>query len=123
MQLTMSTRVADFSAPTEPERLLLDAIAAGDLDHSLRALADAIHARLALLQTVKAAGALAHLNVGDVVRLNDRVRPRYLQGAQGRVVAVHERDATVWLERPIGRFGTGEIRCPPLTLERVASSA
>ena len=123
MQPTMSKPHIDRSAPAKPERLLLDAIAAGDLDHSLHALGDAVHARLALLQTVKAAGALAQLNVGDVVRLNDRVRPRYLHGAQGRVVAVHERDAAICLERPIGRFGAGEIRCPPLTLERLAPSA
>ena len=119
----MSKPPADRSAPAKPERLLLDAIAAGDLDHSLHALGDAVHARLALLQTVKSAGALAQLNVGDLVRLNDRVRPRYFHGAQGRVVAVHERDATICLERPIGRFGSGEIRCPPLTLERLAPSA
>src|SRR5438874_1348214 len=90
-----------FTSPdasgAEPERLLLDAIADGELDHTLYAVADAVHARLALLQTVKAASALAQLNVGDVVRLNHKVRPRYLQGAQGKVVAVDERDATVRL--------------------------
>src|SRR4051794_3978723 len=120
----MSTRAhATTSRPlagVEAERLLLDAIADGELDHSLHALADAVHARLALLQTVKAASALAHLNVGDIVRLNHKVRPRCLQGARGKVVAVDERDAAVCLERPIGRFGTGELRCPPLTLERIA---
>src|SRR3954451_7061428 len=73
----------DRGAAGAPERLLLDAIADGELDHSLHALADAVHARLALLQTIKAASALAHLNVGDIVRLNHKVRPRYLQGARG----------------------------------------
>jgi hypothetical protein len=102
------------------ERLLLDAIADGELDHSLYALADAVQARLTLLQTVKAAGALAQLNVGDLVQLNDKVRPRYLYGAQGRVVAVDERDATIVLSRPIGRFSSGQIRCSPLALERIA---
>src|SRR5439155_19824496 len=86
--------------PADPDRLLLDAIADGELDHSLHALADAVHARLALLQTVKAASALAKLSVGDVVRLNHQVRPRYLQGAQGKVVAVDERDATVACNDP-----------------------
>jgi hypothetical protein len=109
----------DCADRSGPERLLLQAIADGELDHSLHAVADAVHARLALLHTVKAAGALAQLNVGDVVRLNHRVRPRYLQGAQGRIVAVDERDATVCLPRPIGRFSTGQIRCPPLALERI----
>src|SRR3954452_24663926 len=110
----------DRGAPSEPERRLLDAIADGEPDHSLHALADAVHARLALLQTVRAASALAQLNVGDVVRLNDKVRTRYLHGAQGTILAVDERDATVLLSRPIGRFSSGQIRCPPLALERIA---
>jgi hypothetical protein len=110
----------DRAAGAEPERLLLDAIADGELDHSLHAVADAVDARLGLLQTVKAASALAQLNVGDTVRLNHKVRPRYLQGAQGRVIAVDERDATVGLNRPVGRFTTGQLRCPPLVLERIA---
>jgi hypothetical protein len=59
----------------------------------------AVQARLALLQTVKAATALAHLNVGDVVRLDDKVRPRYLCGAHGTVVAADERDTMILLER------------------------
>src|SRR4051794_41632815 len=104
----MSTRAhATTSRPlagVEAERLLLDAIADGELDHSLHALADAVHARLALLQTVKAATALAQLNVGDVVRFTEKVRPRYLHGAQGTIVALDERDAMVLLPRPIGRF-------------------
>jgi hypothetical protein len=114
---------ADRSAGPEPERLLLDAIADGELDHALYAVADAAHARLALLQTVKAASALAHLNVGDVVRLNHTVRPRYLQGAEGTVSRVDERDATICLQRPIGRFSTGHIRCPPLALDRIAPAS
>ena len=51
--------------PADPERLLLDAIANGELDHSLHALADAANARLHLLHTVRSATALAQLTVGD----------------------------------------------------------
>ena len=120
----MSTRTRPATSrqhgETERERLLLDAIADGDLDHSLHALADAVDARLTLLQTVKAASALAHLNVGDEVQLNDKVRPRYLSRARGQVVAVEERDVTIQLSRPIGRFNSGQIRCSPLALERIA---
>ena len=53
--------------PAESERLLLDQIAAGELDPHLTAIADAIHARHALLETIKSAKALAMLNVGDRV--------------------------------------------------------
>jgi len=65
---------AASSAP-EPERSLLDAIAAGELDHHLTAIADAVHARRHLLHTVRSATALAELCIGDVVRINDTVSP------------------------------------------------
>jgi len=58
-----------------PERQLLDAIAAGDLDEHLVAIADAVHARRELLHTVRSATAIAHLCVGDTVMLNSNVRP------------------------------------------------
>ena len=43
----------------DPERQLLDAIAAGELDDHLVAIADAVHARRQLLHTVHSARALA----------------------------------------------------------------
>lgn len=105
------------------DRLLLDAIADGELDHFLRSLADAIDARRHLLHTVKAATALAALCVGDQVRINDSVSPKYLHGACGRVIDVDEDSATVCLHRPLGRFKSGHVRCPPLALDRVQPQA
>ncbi len=55
-------------AAPEPERLLLEAIANGELDEHLTALGDAIHARHHLVDTVRSATALAGLCVGDHVR-------------------------------------------------------
>lgn len=107
------------AAAAQPERLLLDQIADGELDHSLHALADAIHARLHLLHTVQAASALAQLCVGDEVRINHTVKPRYLHGATGRVIDLDDHHATICLHRPIGRFTSGQIRCPPLALDRL----
>jgi hypothetical protein len=109
--------------PADPERLLLDAIADGELDHSLRALADAIHARLHLLHTVQVANALAQLCVGDEVRINHTVKPRYLHGVCGRVIDIHGHDVTVCLHRPIGRFTSGQIRCSALALDRLNPAA
>ena len=106
-----------------PDRLLLDAIADGELDHSLHALADAISARRHLLHTVKAATALAQLCVGDQVRINHTVSPKYLHGACGRVIDVDEHTATVCLQRPVGRFKSGHVRCPPLALDRLQPQA
>ncbi len=110
--------------PSEPERLLLDQIAAGELDPHLTAIADAIHARRELLHTINSAKALAMLNVGDRVRFNYDTRPQYLRGAEGIVVALDRRTATVRLQQPVGRFSSGEIRrCPPLLLDRLSPAA
>jgi hypothetical protein len=104
----------------EPERLLLDAIAAGELDSHLAAIADAVDARRHLLHTVRSATALAELCIGDVVRINDTVSPQYLHGAYATIVAIDDRTATVQLERPIGRFRSGQVRCPALALDQAS---
>lgn len=116
-------RPSQLAPDAEPEALLLDQIAAGALDPHLTAIADAIHARHELLQTVESAKALGELSVGDPVRINHHATPRYLHGIQGTVVELDERNATVCLHRPVGRFKSGEIRCPPLILDRLASAA
>lgn len=114
-------RPAAPATPTtpDPERLLLDAIADGELDHSLHALADAVHARLHLLHTVQAANTLAQLCIGDEVRINHTVKPRYLHGVRGRIIDIDDRDVTVCLHRPIGRFTSGHVRCSALALDRL----
>lgn len=110
------------TTPRDPELLLLEQIADGALDPHLAALAQAIHARQHLLHTVRSVTALAMLEVGDRVRVNQHARPRYLHGIQGTVVELDERTATVDLDRPVGRFASGEIRCPPLALDRLRPS-
>ncbi len=102
-----------------PELPLLDRIAAGELDPHLTAIAEAIRARSELLETVASAEALAELRVGDRVRINHRATPRYLHGVEGAVLALDDEGATVCVHRPIGRFKSGEIRCPPLVLDRL----
>jgi hypothetical protein len=97
----------------------LGAIAAGDHDDQLTALAEAVDARRRLLHTVRSATALAALRVGDLVRINHAVSPRYLAGLQARVVEVDERAATLRLQRPVGRFSSGLLRCPPLAVDRL----
>ncbi|MGH2968846.1 MAG: hypothetical protein ACRDK0_07245 [Solirubrobacteraceae bacterium] len=108
---------------TDPNRLLLDAIADGELDHHLTALADAVNARRHLLHTVRAATALAQLCVGDEVRINHTVSPKYLHGVHGRVIDLDDDSATVCLHRPVGRFKSGHVRCPPLALDRLQPHA
>jgi hypothetical protein len=102
-----------------PERWLLQSIASGELDVHLPAIARAIDARRHLLHTMDSIDALAELVVGDVVRINQHARPRYLQGLRATIIDVDAMTATISLERPIGRFTTGRLRCPPLALDRV----
>ena len=110
--------------PAAPERLLLDQIAAGELDAHLTAIADAIYARQELLETINSAKALAMLNIGDRVRFNHRTRPQYLRGVQGVVIELDQHAATVCIHQPVGRFRSGEIRqCPPLLLDRLHPAA
>jgi hypothetical protein len=115
-------RPATISA-RRPEILLLDQIAAGELDPHLTAIAEAIRARYELLQTIGSAKALAMLNIGDRVRVNHHASPRYLHGIHGTVVELDEHNATVCVHRPIGRFKSGEIRCSPLVLDRLNPAA
>ena len=111
------------SAP-EPEQLLLDQIAAGALDAHLHAIADAIGARIDLLDTVNSAKAMAMLNVGDRVRFNHHIRPQYLRGVEGVIIELDRDSASVCVHRPVGRFRSGEIRrCPPLLLQRLPPTA
>ncbi|MCA1680957.1 MAG: hypothetical protein LC777_19460 [Actinobacteria bacterium] len=111
------------AAPATPERSLLAAIADGELDEHLTALSDAVDARRHLLHTVHSATALAALCVGDQVRINHTISPRYLHGLKGKIIDLDDERATVCLHRPVGRFHTGEIRCPPLTLEKLPSAS
>ncbi len=105
------------------EASLLDAIAAGDLDDHLDAVAAAVSARRELLHTVRSATKLMSLCEGDLVVINERISPRYLAGLWGEVVDVEEGAATVQLVRPVGRFRTGRVRVPPLALDKLSPAA
>lgn len=106
-----------------PERSLLVAIADGRLDDHLTALAEAVHARQHLLHTVRSATALATLCPGDRVRITEAVSPRYLAGMHGTVIDVDDHAATIRLPRPVGRFHRGQVRCPPLALEKLVAAS
>jgi hypothetical protein len=113
-------RVASSRAPEADERSLLDVIAGGELDDHLGALAAAIDARRRLLHTVDSSHVLATLCVGDRVRINQRISPRYLAGREATVVEIDDHAATLRLDHPVGRFVSGRVRCPPLALEKLS---
>lgn len=106
-------------ASSDTERSLLDAIAEGELDAHLGAIAAAVDARRRLLHTIDSSHRLAMLCVGDRVRIGQRVSPRYLAGLDGTIVEFDDRSATVRLDFPVGRFESGRVRCPPLVLEKL----
>jgi hypothetical protein len=102
-----------------PERRLLEAIASGELDQHLVAIADAVHARRELLRTVRSARAIAELCVGDTVMFTRSIRPRYLQHEAAVITELDDHWVTVRLWRAVGRFGNRELRCPPLALRKL----
>jgi len=124
-QALPAPQATDRPPPTpDPEQLLLDQIAAGALDAHLHAIADAVGARIDLLETINSAKALAMLNVGDRVRFNHHTRPQYLRGVEGVIIELDRDSASVCVHRPVGRFRSGEIRrCPPLLLQRLPPTA
>jgi hypothetical protein len=122
-RLALAPEAAQQSEPaTDPTETLLDQIAAGELDPHLTQVAEAIRARFDLLQTVNSAKALAQLSIGDRVRINHHASPRYLHGIHGTIVHLDDQTAIVCVHHPIGRFKSGEIRCPPLVLDRLQAS-
>ena len=98
---------------------LVERIHAGELDAELPVLAGAVAERQQLLAAAHALITRASLRVGDRVRINHRARPLYLHGHTGTVAGFYGQSVIVRLDQPVGRFVTGELRCPPLTLDRL----
>lgn len=101
---------------------LTSAIADGELDPELLMLRDAITQRLDTLTTRSTATALLELSPGDRVEINETARPKYLRGARGTVAGLAGQHVIVDLDRPVGRFDSGQLRCHPLSLDRLATA-
>jgi hypothetical protein len=112
--------MADHSPPPPPDiDALIAAIRGGHLDDELPALVDAINERRQRSDRDLTRRALQHLTVGTRVRLDEHVRPKYLQGAAG---TIHQIDATtvvVSLDTPTGRYTDGHISCSPRVLHAI----
>jgi hypothetical protein len=98
---------------------LVERIHAGELDAEPPVLAAAITERQQLLAAAQALMTRASLRVGDRVRSNHRARPLYLHGRTDTVAGFYGQSVIVRLDQPVGRFVTGELRCPPLALDRL----
>lgn len=112
--------------PARPEasvdlvQAVVEAIARGELDQELGVLGAMLNERVRLLVTARSMRTLASLRVGDRVRINHSAKPNYLHGRAATVSGWAGQNVVVQLDRPVGRFVTGELRCPPLVLEPLA---
>ena len=99
---------------------MVEAIARRELDEELGVLGAVINERVRLLATAQSTRTLASLRVGDRMRINHSAKPNYLHGRAGTVSGLAGQNVVVQLDRPVGRFTTGELRCPALVLEPLA---
>jgi hypothetical protein len=113
-------RPARPPASVDLVQAVVEAIARGELDDELGVLGAVINERVRLLATARSMRTLASLRVGDRVRINHSAKPNYLHGRAGTVSGWAGQNVVVQLDQPIGRFVTGELRCPPLVLEPLA---
>lgn len=105
--------------PANPDPATAD-IVADRLDDALPDLVDAINTRREHTDAQAARRALNTLHVGDSVRIDNHVKPRYLHGATG---TVHHLDpATVLLDTPTGRYKDGHITCSPRAVHPITET-
>jgi hypothetical protein len=109
-----------MTAPVDLVQAVVEAIARGELDEELAVLGAVINQRVRLLATARSMRTLASLRVGDRVRINHSAKPNYLHGRAGTVSGWAGQNVVVQLDQPVGRFVTGELRCPALVLEPLA---
>ena len=113
-------RPARPPASVDLVQVVVEAIARGELDEELGVLGAVINERVRLLATARSMTTLASLRVGDRVRINHSAKPNYLHGRAGTVTGWAGQNVVVQLDQPVGRFTSGELRCPPLILEPLA---
>ncbi|MDP9074656.1 MAG: hypothetical protein M3N98_10870 [Actinomycetota bacterium] len=96
---------------------IVSRISGGDLDDDLDKLIVAMNGRVRVLDAMATSRARLRLHIGDRVRLNDKVSPRYLIGQTGEIHEITDDYIVVCLDHPVGRFKSGHIRCAPTGLE------
>ncbi len=122
-----SSRTAD-STPNDHPRLppnaietLVALVTAGELDTDLLLLYNTIGDRLNAIAAARLANAMARLSLGDRVRIGHDVRPAYVHGLPATVIKRGADTITIQLDRPIGKFVDGCIRCSPLAVEKLGT--
>jgi hypothetical protein len=108
------------AVPPDLVQAVVEAIAHGELDDELGVLGAVINERVRLLATARSMRTLASLRIGDQVRINHHAKPNYLHGQPGTVTGWARQNVIVQLDQPVGRFTSGDLRCPPLIIEPLA---
>jgi hypothetical protein len=112
----------------EPPRLppnaietLVALVTAGELDSELHLLYNTIGDRIEAIESARLANALARLSIGDRVRIGHDVRPGYLHGLPATVIRRGTDTITIRLDRPVGKYVDGCIRCSPLAVQKIGT--
>lgn len=90
-------------------------IVAGKLDDCLNILAEAIAFRRERLNAKK----MNSFNIGDKVKFNNSVKPKYLRGIQATITNVRRKRIEIKLDYSIGRFAS-RITCPVSLIEKIS---
>ncbi len=107
------------TAGLDEAALVRKRIASGDLDGHLHELGQVIARRLYLLSVLDGLEVRRGFTIGDRVVIRPTVRPLYVHGLLGTVECWIGSHVLVRLDRPVGRFLDGRIRCLPDGLEKV----
>ncbi len=107
--------------PPNAIETLVALVTAGELDTDLPLLYNTIGDRLNAIAAARLANAMARLSLGDRVRIGHDVRPGYIHGLPATVVKRGTDTITIQLDRPVGKFVDGCIRCSPLAVEKLGT--
>jgi len=91
-------------------------IATGAYDSDLANISIAIRARIDGLKGIKKATMFAALQVGDRVKFNDSVNPKYMKGVFATVTAKRRTKVSIKLDSAVGKFRAGEQITTPVTI-------
>jgi hypothetical protein len=98
---------------------LVARVTEGEFDDGLYPLMRVIRARWEVVEVARTQQALASLQLGDRVRINEEVKSRRLHGLVGEVVACDKDAIIVCLGPHHTGVGHRHLRCSPLVVDKL----